>query len=111
MPTIDADLVKALTPTGLLLLLVLLLIAAFLTGLIRPRSAIKEVREDRDARLADKDTQIRTLQEAFSTEREARMKTDEALREALESSRVTAAAFTAIRSAAQDARRGDGPTS
>ena len=72
MPSIDADLVRSLTAGGLLLLLVLLLIMAFMLGLIRPRSAIREVREDRDARLADKDQQISEWREAHRGSEEAR---------------------------------------
>jgi ABC-type transport system involved in cytochrome bd biosynthesis fused ATPase/permease subunit len=100
VPTIDADLVKALTPGGLLLLLVLLMAAAFISGLIRPRSAIKEVREDRDARLADKDRQIADWREAHRESEEAREVQAAALRESLEATRATAELLKAWRAAA-----------
>lgn len=104
MPKIDAELVKALTPAGLLLLLVLLVVAAFLTGLVRPRSAIKEVREDRDARLADKDRQISEWREAHRGSEEAREVQAAALREALETGRAQVELIRAWRTAAARAR-------
>lgn len=100
MPKIDGDLVRALTPGGLLLLLILLVVAAFLSGLVRPRSAIREVREDRDARLADKDRQIAEWREAHRVSEEAREVQGAGLREAVESMRATAELIKAWRSAA-----------
>jgi hypothetical protein len=100
VPKIDADLVRALTPAGLLLLLVLMLISAFMLGLIRPGRAIAEVREDRDARLADKDEQIRDWQEAHRVSEAAREKEAESTRIALEASRATADLLRALRTAA-----------
>lgn len=109
MPKIDAELVKALTPAGLLLLLVLLIVTAFMLGWIRPRSAIAEVREDRDARLADKDRQIEQWREAHRGSEEAREVMAAALREALDTGRAQVEMMRAWRTAADRARNESEP--
>jgi hypothetical protein len=99
MPQINAELIQALTPAGLLLLLVLMLVTAFMVGWIRPGRAIVEVREDRDARLADKDRQIEQWREAHRTLEEARELDAAANREQLELTRMTLELVRAIRDA------------
>lgn len=77
----------------------------FAFGIIRPRSAIYEVREDRDARLADKDAQIADLKEAYKISEEARTNDREISREALEGMRTMEAAINGLRSALEQKER------
>ncbi len=109
MPKIDAELIRALTPAGLLLLLVLMVVSAFMLGWIRPGRAIVEVREDRDARLADKDRQIDQWREAHRTSEEARELEATANREQLELTRMTLDLVRAIRDATDRKRTEGGP--
>jgi hypothetical protein len=99
MPEINAELIRSLTPAGLLLLLVLMLVSAFMVGWIRPGRAIVEVREDRDARLADKDRQIEQWREAHRLSEEARELGAAANREQIETSKVTLELVRGIRAA------------
>jgi hypothetical protein len=109
VPQIDAELLKALTPMAVLLLIVLLIVIAFIRGWIRTAVAIKEVREDRDARLADKDRQIEQWREAHRVSEEARELDATASREQLEQARMTLEIVRAIR-AATDRRSNEGGT-
>lgn len=116
MPSIDAELIKALTPAGLLLLLTMCVVLAFMFGLIRPRSAIKEIRDDRDARLADlavmladKDRQIAEWRAAHTGSEAAREVQAAALRESLETSRAQVEMIRAWRTAADRAREESEP--
>jgi hypothetical protein len=95
--------VENLTTSSLLALGVLML----MLGILRPRSAIVEIREDRDARLADKDRQIESWQEAHRLQVEASNKKDEALREALEVARAANDALNGFRQAATWISNGD----
>jgi hypothetical protein len=104
----DADLIRALTPAGLLLFLVLSVVSAFMAGWIRPGRAIVEVREDRDARLADKDRQIDQWREAHRTSEEARELEAAANREQAETTRMTLELVRAIRDAVDRGRREGG---
>lgn len=99
MPQVDAELLKALTPTAVLLVMVLLVVWGFISGWIRSSVAVKEIREDRDARLADKDQLIEILREAHRTSEEARVLEATANREQLETSRLTLEVVRAIRDA------------
>lgn len=97
MPQIDAELLKALTAPVVLLLLVIMVVWGFISGRIRSAIAVKEIREDRDARLADKDRQIEIWREALRTREEAHGLQDAANREQLEVSRMTLELVRAIR--------------
>lgn len=99
--------IGTLTPWSVILLLVL----GFMRGDIRPNRAIKEVRADRDARLADKDQQIATWREAHRLSEEARGKSEAASREALEVAKAAEEALKGFRSAALQvaAERGSDP--
>lgn len=101
MPKIDAELLRALTPGGVLLVLVVLVVWGFISGRIRTAVAIKEVREDRDARLADKDRQIQEWRAAHAETEKARVLEAAANREQLEMTRMTLELVRAIRDAAR----------
>jgi hypothetical protein len=104
MPQIDAELLRALSPMAVLLLLVLLIVLGFIRGWIRTSIAIREVREDRDARLTDKDRQIAEWREAHRGSEDARELQATALRESLETTRATLEMMRAWRSAAASSR-------
>jgi hypothetical protein len=110
MPTIDAELLKALSPMAVLLLIDLLIIWGFISGRIRTALSIREVREDRDARLADKDRQIAEWREAHRGSEDAREVQATALRESLDTTRATVELMRAWRSAAQMSRDESGST-
>jgi hypothetical protein len=78
VPTIDAELLKSLTPMAVLLLVVLLVALGFIRGWIRTAVAISEVRADRDARLADKDAVIADKNEQIAMWRQAHRESEEA---------------------------------
>lgn len=109
MPQIDAELLRALSPMAVLLLIVLLIVIAFIRGWIRTSISIREVREDRDARLADKDVQIAEWREAHRGSEEAREVQATALRESLDTTRATLEMMRAWRSAATASRDESGP--
>lgn len=91
--------IGALTPAGLLSLGVLLL----MTGRIRPARAVEEVRQDRDARLADARDQIEIWRDAYRLSEVAREKSETALRESLETNRITVDLLRSVRSAQESA--------
>lgn len=99
MPKLDAELLKAMTPMAVLLVIVLLIVWGFISGRIRSAIAIGEVREDRDARLADRDRVIEILWEANRTSEEARVLEAASNREQLEMTRMTLELVKAIRDA------------
>lgn len=87
--------ISALTPAGLLSIFVLML---FL-GRLRPKSAVDEVRQDRDERIADAHEQITIWREAYRLSESAREKNEAALREALEVARAAEDALKGFRAA------------
>lgn len=71
-------------------------------GWIRPRSAVAEVRQDRDERIADAHEQIEIWRKAYDLSEQARAKNEAALREALEVARTAGAALEGLRTALQE---------
>lgn len=93
MEWLSPDLFKALTASGLLLLVVLF----FMLGWIRPKSAITEIREDRDARLKEAQLQISEWREAHRLSEQARLLNEQSLKEALEVARTSEVIVEALR--------------
>jgi len=110
VPKIDADLLRALSPMAVLLLIVLLIVIGFIRGWIRTAIAIQEVRADRDARLADSQQQTADWREAHRLSETAREKQAEALRESLEVARAAEDALKGFRTATAWAERERGGT-
>jgi hypothetical protein len=102
---IDPELLKAFGgPAGAVMFAVLIALL-FALGIIRPRSAIREVREDRDARLAEYREQIQDLKEAYRISEEGRTADREISRQSLEVARTSEAAITGLRSALEQKGR------
>lgn len=104
MAWLTPDIIGTLTPTGLVLLGVLMI----MLGWLRPKRAVDEIRADRDARLADKDQQIIDWREAYRLSESAREKNEAALREALEVARAAETALEGFRLAAVQAAKESG---
>lgn len=98
------EFISTLTPAGLLSIVVLMI----LLGYLRPKRAIDEVRQDRDARIADAHEQITIWREAYRLSESAREKNEAALREALEVARAAEDALKGFRAAMM--ARGPEPT-
>lgn len=98
MEWLSPEFVRSLTAPGVLLLgSVFLIVVVF-----RDRNArIRDTREDRDARLEDKDDQIRKLWEALGASETARDRQADGLREALDASRTAVSAVEGLRSAVE----------
>ena len=98
------EVLGALSPAVLCSLFVLMV----LLGWIRPSRTVEEIREDRDARLADKDKQIEYLQRAIEKSEETKETQAEALRDALEVSEAVVEILSSIRNMAslQQVQRG-----
>lgn len=109
MEWLSADFLKALSAPALLLLFFLIIVLAFIMGWVRPRSAVTEIREDRDARLAEVKAERDTWREAHRISEQARELGAEATREQIEVSRAAVDALNGFRSAARwlEQERGD----
>jgi hypothetical protein len=94
-PWLSVEWLTALTPSALLSLGVLLIF----TGKLRPKSAIDEIRQDRDARIAEAKEQIAVWREAYRISESARDKSAAALAESLEGLKLAEDALRAFRSA------------
>lgn len=92
---LDAELLKTLSGPAIGTLVVIF----FMLGIIRPRSAVRELREDNQARLADKDTQIAEMRETLRISEESRAADRELSREILEVARTSEAAIRGLRDA------------
>lgn len=95
MTWLTGDLLANLTAPALLLVIVLLV----MLGFVVPRSVLLQVRQDRDARLADAQQQIVDWREAHRLSETAREKQAEALRESLEVARAAEDALKGFRAA------------
>lgn len=83
---------------------------AMLRGKLRPESALREVREDRDARLAEVARQIETLQKAYELSEEARRTQEALLRETtMEIGKTVQGVLSALQEARLQAREEWGP--
>ncbi len=95
MAWLNPAFIGSLTPGTVLLILVLLIA----TGRLRPKSNVTEIREDRDARLADAQAQRDEWREAYFLSEEARKQSETAFREALEVVRTANAVLSGFREA------------
>jgi len=98
---IDPELLKVLSGPALATLVALF----FMLGIVRPRSAIREVREDRDARIAEAKAQTADYKEAYRLSEEARAADREISRQALEVARTSEAAINGLRQALEQRGR------
>lgn len=95
MEWVSADVLKALTPTAV----VLLIPVFFMLGVIRPRSAIKELREEYAERIADLKEERNVWREVAKVSEESRLADREISKEALEIARTNEAVIVGLRTA------------
>lgn len=98
-----------LTATGALVLILVLLFRAVSSGEWVPKRELDYVRQDRDARLAEKDTEIAWLRGAHETSERARELLNISTRDALAALRTQEHFFQALHTLADRKDQGDVP--
>lgn len=93
------------TPIGLLLLILGLLIYFLMSGKLRTNRAVQELRADRDARVAEYRQTANDFKEALRISEKARAVQTEITREALEASRIQEDIVRSLRVALEIARK------
>ena len=93
-----------LTPSLLLLILVFLMMYFLMTGKLRTAIAVREIRQDRDDRLADYRQQIDDWKEAHAVSEKGRELQTQVAREALEASRTNEEIIKGLRVALELAK-------
>lgn len=93
------------TPLGLLLFILLLLFYFLMTGRLRTNTAVQELREDRDTRVAEWKLIAEDFKEAHRLSESGREMQTQIAREALEASRIQEDIVHSLRIALELARK------